>query len=73
LIFEEIKLECGYRADIVVAGKVVIEVKSIDAIAEIHVAQLLTYLRLLKLKLGLLLNFNSLQIKSGIRRVVNGL
>ena len=73
LIFEETKLECGYRADIIVANKVVIEVKSIDAIADIHLAQLLTYLRFLHMKLGMLLNFNCLHMKNGIRRVVNGL
>jgi GxxExxY protein len=73
LIFEEVKLDCGYRSDIVVENKVVIEVKRVDAIADIHLAQTLTYLRFLKLKLGLVLNFNEVLIKTGIRRVVNGL
>ncbi|MFL5774139.1 MAG: GxxExxY protein [Flavisolibacter sp.] len=73
LIFEESKLECGYRADIVVNDKVVIEVKSIEAIAKIHKAQLLTYLRFLNLKLGMLLNFNCVHMKDGIKRIVNGL
>lgn len=73
LIFEEIKLECGYRADLVVENKLVIEVKSIEAIGDIHLAQTLTYLRFLNLKLGLVLNFNSILMKNGIRRVVNGL
>ncbi len=73
LVFEEIKLDCGYRADIVVENKVVIEVKRVEAIADIHLAQTLTYLRFLKLKLGLVLNFNELLMKTGIRRVVNGL
>jgi len=73
LIFEAIKLECGYRADIVIDHKVVIEVKSITAIAPIHLAQILTYLRLLNLKLGIVLNFNSELMKDGIRRVVNNL
>jgi GxxExxY protein len=73
LIFEEVKLECGYRADLVIENKVVIEVKSIEAIAPIHLAQTLTYLRFLNLKLGMLLNFNSLLMKEGIKRVVNNL
>jgi len=73
LIFEEIKLECGYRADLVVENKVVIEVKSIEAIGDIHLTQTLTYLRFLNQKLGLVLNFNSVLMKNGIRRVVNGL
>ena len=73
LIFEEVKLEYGYRADIVIENKVVIEVKSIEAIADIHLAQTLTYLRFLNMKLGILLNFNCLHMKDGIRRVVNGL
>jgi GxxExxY protein len=73
LIFEEVKLDCGYRSDIVVENKVVIEVKRVEAISEIHLAQTLTYLRFLNLKLGLVLNFNEVLMKTGIRRVVNGL
>jgi GxxExxY protein len=73
LIFEEVKLECGYRADLVIENKVVIEVKSIEAIGPIHLAQTLTYLRFLNLKLGMVLNFNSVLMKDGIRRVVNNL
>ena len=73
LIFEEVKLECGYRADLVIENKVVNEVKSIEAIAPIHLAQTLTYLRFLNLKLGMVLNFNSLLMKDGIKRVVNNL
>lgn len=73
LIFEEVKLECGYRADIVIENKVVIEVKSIEVIAPIHLAQTLTYLRFLNLKLGMVLNFSSILMKDGIRRVVNNL
>lgn len=73
LIFEEVMLECGYRADIVIDNKVVIEVKSTEAIAPIHAAQTLTYLRFLNLKLGLVLNFNSVLMKDGIKRVVNNL
>ena len=73
LIFEEVKLECGYRADLVIENKVVIEVKCVEAIASIHQAQTLTYLRFLNLKLGIILNFNTVLIKDGIKRVVNKL
>ncbi len=72
VIFEEIKMECGYRADLVVEGKVIVETKNIEAIADIHIGQLLTYLRFLKLRHGLILNFKSVLLKNGIRRVLNG-
>ena len=72
VIFEEIKMECGYRADLVVVRKVIIDTKSIDAIADIHIAQLLTYLRFLNLRHGLILNFKTALMKNGIRRVLNG-
>ena len=67
------KLELGFRADIIVGGKVIIECKSIEAVAPIHGKVLLTYLRLTDLRLGLLINFNVELIKDGIRRVVNNL
>ena len=70
LIFEEVKLECGYRIDLLVENKLVIEVKSCEALAEIHLAQTLTYLKLGNYKLGLLINFNVLKLKDGIRRVI---
>ena len=73
LFFEDVKLACGYRADLVIENKVVNEVKSIEMIAPIHLAQTLTYLRFLNLKLGMVLNFNSLLMKDGIKRVVNNL
>ena len=73
LVLEEIRLECGYRIDLIVEEKVVIEVKSVDAFNDIHLAQLLTYLRLSRCKLGLLINFNVLHLKDGIRRVGNNL
>jgi GxxExxY protein len=72
LIFEEVKLECGYRIDLLVENKIIIEVKSVDALNDIHLAQTLTYLKLGNYKLGLLLNFNVLKLKDGIRRVING-
>lgn len=73
LIFDEIKLECGYRIDLLIENKLVVEVKSVEALHDVHLAQILTYLRLGKFKLGLLINFNVALLKNGIRRVVNGL
>jgi GxxExxY protein len=73
LEYRGIKLECGYRLDILVASAVVVEVKSIEAIAPIHEAQLLTYLRLGGWNVGLLMNFNVVVLKDGIRRKVLGL
>jgi len=73
LIFEEVKLECGYRIDILINGKVVIEIKSVEALNDVHLAQTLTYMRLGGYKLGLLINFNVLLLKNGIKRIVNHL
>ena len=73
LVYESIRLDCGYRSDIIVEGKVIIEVKSVEALNDIHLAQVLTYLKLSRCKLGLLINFNVVQVKDGIRRVVNKL
>lgn len=73
LVYEEVKLECGYRVDLLVAGKVIVEVKSVEAINDVHLAQVLTYLRLSGCKLGLLINFNVTLLKTGIKRVVNNL
>jgi len=73
VVYDEVKLEVGFRADIIVNGKVVIEVKSVEAISPVHAKQLRTYLRLMDLKLGLLINFNVNLIKDGITRVVNNL
>ena len=72
LIFEEVKLECGYRIDLLVENKLVIEIKSVDALNEIHLAQTLTYLKIGNYKLGLLINFNVLLLRDGIKRVING-
>jgi GxxExxY protein len=72
VIFEALKMECGYRADLVVEDKVVIEIKNIEAIADIHIAQVLTYLRFLDIRHGLILNFNTVLLKNGIKRVING-
>ena len=71
LIFEEVRLDCGYRIDILVENKVVIEIKSVETLNDVHLAQTLTYMKLGNFKLGLLMNFNVLLLKDGIRRVVN--
>ena len=71
--YEEVKLDLGFRADLVVDNKVIVECKSIDALAPVHGKILLTYLRLADMRLGLLINFNVVLIKDGIRRVVNNL
>jgi len=73
LIYEDVKLEIGYRVDILVESKVIIEIKLVEALNDIHLAQVLTYLKLSDCKLGLLINFNVTLIKNGIRRVVNKL
>ena len=73
LEYKGIQLECGYRMDLLVADAVVVETKSVEALAPIHEAQLLTYLRLGGWKVGLLTNFNVVVLKSGIRRKVLGL
>jgi GxxExxY protein len=72
LVLEHVKLDCGYRVDLLVENKLVLEIKSVDALNDIHLAQVLTYLRLGNYKLGLLMNFNVLHLKEGIRRVING-
>jgi GxxExxY protein len=73
LIYEEVKLDVGYRLDIIVENKLILEIKSVDALNDIHFAQLLTYLKLTNCRLGLLINFNVVLIKNGIKRVVNNL
>lgn len=73
LVYEEVKLEIGYRIDIMVENKLVIEVKAVEALNDIHLAQVLTYLKLSNCKLGMLINFNVTMIKNGIKRVVNNL
>ncbi len=72
-VYKEIKLDVGYRLDLLVENKVIIEIKSIEALAPVHYAQLLTYLKLSDLKLGLLINFNTKLLKDDIHRVVNNL
>ncbi len=72
LIFEEVKLECGYRIDLLVENKVVIELKSVENLTDVHLAQTLTYMKLGNYKLGLLINFNVALLKQGVKRVING-
>jgi len=73
VIYENVKMYLGFRADIIIENKVIVEIKSIETLAPVHHKQLLTYLRLTDLKLGLLVNFNLALIKDGITRIVNGL
>lgn len=73
VVYEAVRLGVGFRADLVVGGKVIVEIKSIEAIAPVHRKQLLTYLRLADKRLGLLINFNVELIRDGITRVVNKL
>jgi GxxExxY protein len=70
--YEEVRLELGFRGDLIVDGKVIVEIKSVELLAPVHRKQLLTYLRLTNLRLGLLINFNVDLIKNGIQRVING-
>jgi len=70
LIYKEVHLAAGYRIDLLVEDCIVVEIKSVEALAEIHMAQILTYLKLSNCKLGLLANFNVLHLKDGIKRVI---
>lgn len=73
LVFEDVKLEAGYRIDLLIEDKVIVEVKSVEELNNVHLAQVMTYLRLSDKKLGLLINFNSAKVMDGVRRVVNKL
>lgn len=70
LVYEEVRLDCGYRIDVIVENKVIVELKSVEAFTDVHIAQILTYLRLADKKVGLLLNFNVKSLKNGIKRVI---
>ncbi len=72
-VYKQVKLDLGFRTDLIVEDKVIIEIKSVEAIAPVHQKQLLTYLKLTGMKLGLLINFNEALIKDGIHRIVNKL
>lgn len=70
VVYKEIKLDCGYRADLIVENKVVLELKTVDEFNPVHEAQILTYLKFSEKKLGLLINFNVLRLKDGIKRYI---
>jgi len=70
LVYEEKKLELGYRIDLIVEGKVIIEVKSVEALNPVHLAQLMTYMKLSECRVGFLINFNVISLKEGIRRII---
>lgn len=72
VIYKNVQLECGYRIDMRVGGKVIIEIKAVETLTDVHVAQLLTYLKLSDCKLGYLINFNVKLLKDGVRRIVLG-
>jgi len=72
LIYEEIKLDIGYRTDLILENKLIVEIKAIEALNDIHLAQILTYLKLSGCKLGWLINFNSVLFKDGVKRIING-
>jgi GxxExxY protein len=72
LVYHEVKLDAGYRIDLLVENRVIVEVKAVEAINDVHFAQILTYLKLSNCKLGLLINFNVKSLKDGIKRVANG-
>ena len=71
IIYEEVKLDHGYRIDLLVENSVVIEIKAVESLTDVHKAQVLTYLRLGEYKLGLLINFHVISLKSGIKRIIN--
>lgn len=73
VVWEDIYLDIGFRLDLIIENKIIIEIKSVEQISNVHLKQVLTYLRVTDLKLGLLVNFNEALIKNGIKRVVNGL
>ncbi len=73
LVHEEIRMDTGFRADVIIENKVIVELKSVEALAPVHYKQVLTYLKLTNLRLGLLVNFNVALIKDGIHRIANNL
>lgn len=73
LIYKEVKLDVGYRIDLLVENKVIVELKSVDALNDVYIAQVLTYLKLSNCKLGLLMNFNVVRLVDGLKRLVNNL
>jgi GxxExxY protein len=72
IYYKNVKLESGFRADIVINDKLLLELKSVESVSSVHLAQIITYLKMSKIKLGLLINFNEMLFKNGIQRVING-
>ncbi len=72
LVYENVHLDAGYRIDLKVDGKLIVEIKAVEKLNEVHTAQVLTYLRLSNCKLGLLINFNTTLFKDGVKRIING-
>ena len=72
LIYEDVQLEVGYRVDLLIEKKLIVEIKAVESLNSLHLAQLLTYLKLSDCKLGLLINFNTTLFKKGVKRVING-
>ena len=70
-VYSKVRLDCGYRVDIMVERRLILEIKAVEAINDVHLAQVLTYLKLADLRLGLIMNFHVLHLRNGIRRVVN--
>ena len=70
LIYEEIRMDCGYRLDLIIENKLIVEIKAVEGLNDIHLAQVLTYLKVSGCRLGLLMNFNVLKVKDGIRRII---
>ena len=72
LIYDEVRLDIGYRLDLIIEDKFIVEIKAVESLNDIHLAQILTYLRLSDCKLGMLINFNVTLLKNGVKRVING-
>jgi len=72
LIYDDVVLECGYRIDLLVENKVVVELKSVEVLNDVHIAQVITYLKLSNCRIGLLINFNVAKLKDGIKRLIHG-
>ena len=73
LVYKEVKLDAGYRIDLFIERRLIVEIKAVDTLHDLHTAQILTYLKLSDCKLGLLMNFNTVLFKNGVKRIVNGL
>lgn len=72
VVFEDVRLDCGYRIDLLIENRLVLELKSVECLTDIHLAQTLTYLKIGNYRYGLLINFNVFRLKDGIKRIVNG-